>query len=259
MANALLRAGQRIKRIINKFRRPAIFQLNIEGLTASKKSSFAIYLGEYVLAKKHGGVHPILYALLPNKRCATYVCVFQLLHDKIPGLYQKAISCYFEQVAISAMEECFPGVTIGGCFFHLVHNVHKQLKQIGLQGLRNSNPDFALSAKMITVLCLVPVPHLNIYIDALSAAPINSRLKVVMQSPTPFGLGRNGCWPSPGSQLPWALPSHNHFFAMLPPERPQNGSTQILQNRSPVFSVSLLLLFSSPSLSPHSSFSLDER
>ena len=37
-------------------------------------------------------------------------------------------------------------------------------------------------------------------------APINSRLNVVVRSPTPFGLGRNGCWPSRGSQLPWALP-----------------------------------------------------
>ena len=26
-----------------------------------------------------------------------------------------------------------------------------------------------------------------------------------MRSPTPFGLGQNGSWPSRGSQLPWAL------------------------------------------------------
>ena len=36
-------------------------------------------------------------------------------------------------------------------------------------------------------------------------APINSRLIVVVRSPAPFGLGRNGCWPSRGSQLPQAL------------------------------------------------------
>ena len=29
---------------------------------------------------------------------------------------------------------------------------------------------------------------------------------MVVRSPTPFGLGRNGCWPSQGSQLPQALP-----------------------------------------------------
>ena len=37
-------------------------------------------------------------------------------------------------------------------------------------------------------------------------ASINSRLNVVERSPTPFGLGRSGCWPSRGSQLPRALP-----------------------------------------------------
>ena len=37
-------------------------------------------------------------------------------------------------------------------------------------------------------------------------APINSRPNVVVRSPTPFGLGRNGCWPARGSQLPRALP-----------------------------------------------------
>ena len=59
--------------------------------------------------------------------------------------------------------------------------------------------------------------------EVKATAPINSRLNVVVRSPAPFGLGRNGCWPSRGSQLPRALPIH--FFAMLPPERPQKGST----------------------------------
>ena len=38
MANTFFRAGRCIKRIVNTFRRPAILQLNIEGLTASKMS-----------------------------------------------------------------------------------------------------------------------------------------------------------------------------------------------------------------------------
>ena len=42
--------------------------------------------------------------------------------------------------------------------------------------------------------------------EAATPAPINSRLNVVVQSPTPFRLVRNGCWPSRGSQLPQALP-----------------------------------------------------
>ena len=65
---------------------------------------------------------------------------------------------------------------------------------------------------------------------------------MVVRSPAPFGLGRNDCWPPRGSQLPRALPIY--FFAMLPPERPQKGSTQHLQNRSPVF----IFLLSCPTL-----------
>ena len=37
-------------------------------------------------------------------------------------------------------------------------------------------------------------------------APVNSRFNVVVRSPTPFGLGQNGCWPFRGSQVPQALP-----------------------------------------------------
>ena len=43
------------------------------------------------------------------------------------------------------------------------------------------------------------------YNDVLSA-PINSRLNVVVRSPTSFGLGRNGGWPSRRFQLLLALP-----------------------------------------------------
>ena len=99
---------------------------------------------------------------------------------------------------------------------------------------------FLTSATDVKKLSAVTLsPHfLNTYIndittcspshlsDLFSPAPINSRLNVVVRSPAPFGLGRNGCWSSRGSQLPRALPIH--FFAMLPPERPQKGSTQHL-------------------------------
>ena len=55
---------------------------------------------------------------------------------------------------------------------------------------------------------------LNYWLEQNTAAPINSRLNVVVRSPTPFGLGRNGCWPSRGSQLPRALP---YIFSLCCP------------------------------------------
>ena len=38
--------------------------------------------------------------------------------------------------------------------------------------------------------------------EKITSAPINSRLNMVVGSPTPLGLGRNGCWPSRGSGAP---------------------------------------------------------
>ena len=40
---------------------------------------------------------------------------------------------------------------------------------------------------------------------------------MVVRPPTPFELGRNGCWPSRGSQLPRALPSNKPFFRRASP------------------------------------------
>ena len=78
-------------------------------------------------------------------------------------------------------------------------------------------------------------------------------------------------WCGPRPRLGWvemavglpkgpSYPGHSPTsFAMLPPERPQEGSTQHLQIWSPVFTFSSLLPYSCPFLSPHSSSSLDER
>ena len=54
----------------------------------------------------------------------------------------------------------------------------------------------------------IPTPSSSKQVsEAMSMhAPINSRLNVVVRSPTLFWLGRNGCWPSQGSQFPRALP-----------------------------------------------------
>ena len=49
---------------------------------------------------------------------------------------------------------------------------------------------------------------------------------MVVRFPTSFGVGRNGRWPSRGSQSHRELQSYNHFLAVLPSERAQKGSTQ---------------------------------
>ena len=66
--------------------------------------------------------------------------------------------------------------------------------------------------------------HLKAKTKREMAAPVNSRLNVVVQSLTPFRSDRNSCWPSRESQLPRALLHTNHFFTVLPPERLEKSS-----------------------------------
>ena len=59
--------------------------------------------------------------------------------------------------------------------------------------------------------------------------------------PDPAWIGSK--WLLAFPRVPGTLGTPLHFFAMLPPERPQKGSSQLLQNQSLVFSFSFLLPF----------------
>ena len=71
------------------------------------------------------------------------------------------------------------------------------------------------------------------------SAPINNRLNVVERSPTPSK------WLLAFPRVPGTRGTPLYISAMLPPEQQQKGSSQLLQNWSPVFS----FFFSCPSLS----------
>ena len=68
-------------------------------------------------------------------------------------------------------------------------------------------------------------------------APINSRLIVVVRSPTPFGLGRNGCWPYRGSQLLRALP---YIFSLCCPLNDRRRAAHSIYKIGRLFSLFLL-------------------
>ncbi len=121
-----------------------------------------------ILAQKLDGVIPIIYALLTNKRRATYARMFEMLNSIEPCLDPTAIVCDYEQAAISAMKEIYPHVGIKGCFFHLSQNLQRQLTAIGSTKLYNNDVEFALKTKMILALAFVPIDQLDPYFDALA-------------------------------------------------------------------------------------------
>uniref|UniRef100_A0A6P7FMX7 Uncharacterized protein LOC114331989 n=1 Tax=Diabrotica virgifera virgifera TaxID=50390 RepID=A0A6P7FMX7_DIAVI len=122
----------------------------------------SLFLQVYtVIATKYNGVHPIFYAMLPNKTRSTYTRMFELIRQIVPNLQPRAIHCDFEQAAFKAMEDCFPGVDINGCFFHLAQNMKKQVAAMGYTREYNADPQFALNCRMLTALAFVPIEHLD--------------------------------------------------------------------------------------------------
>ena len=81
--------------------------------------------------------------------------------------------------------------------------------------------------------------------ERIYSAPINSRFNVVVRSPAPIGLGRNGCWPSRGSQLPRALP---FIFSLCCPLNDHRRAAHSIFKIGRLFSL-FPFHFSCPSLS----------
>lgn len=121
-----------------------------------------------VMAERGGFVFPLLYALLPNKTEETYCKMFQAMRIFWPDLNPTSISTDFELAALNAIKLVFPQAELYGCLFHLAKNMKKKLANEGLTQLYNTDPDFALSARMIVALAFVPPASVEEALDILS-------------------------------------------------------------------------------------------
>ena len=78
-----------------------------------------------VLAEEYGGVHPVVYGLLPDKTKNTYDRFFDMLLNLRPNLNPNSVSCDYELAAFQSVSARFPNTSIDGCFFHFVKNFKK--------------------------------------------------------------------------------------------------------------------------------------
>jgi len=85
-----------------------------------------------ILGTRNGGVHPCLYALLPNKNQATYNRLLMEIKNLAPGINARSISVDFEIAIHNAFRTEFPNIEIRGCFFHLIQNMKKHVAVVGL-------------------------------------------------------------------------------------------------------------------------------
>lgn len=142
-----------------------------------------------ILAAKHGGVHPFLYALLPNKQATTYTAMIEMLKNLEPNLNPTHISCDFELASISAFKNAFATAEMHGCFFHLMKNMKKQLSNLNLSRTYNTDSNFALYARMVVSLAFVPTADLDEAIDSL-AGELPEELQPLLQWFEDYYVGR---------------------------------------------------------------------
>ncbi|XP_018493784.1 uncharacterized protein LOC108863740 [Galendromus occidentalis] len=71
---------------------------------------------------------------------------------------------------IKAFASAFPSAEVHGCLFHLVQNLKKKIRDLGLLGRYRNESSFSLSARMIVALAFVPLVHLDNAIAELAVA-----------------------------------------------------------------------------------------
>ncbi|KAL4126086.1 hypothetical protein QTP88_010315 [Uroleucon formosanum] len=92
-------------------------------------------------SKNVGGIHPVIYALIPNKG-NTYRKLFTMLINLSPGFLPHSISIDFEITAIHAIKEVFPQVNLHRCYYHLTKSFRKKMGDIGMISNYNNGANF---------------------------------------------------------------------------------------------------------------------
>ncbi|KAL3092291.1 hypothetical protein niasHT_028169 [Heterodera trifolii] len=100
-----------------------------------------------LLAKRDGWVFPICYCLLTSKCTAIYTRMLQLLLERWPNFAPQTISLDFELAMVGAVRTVLPACSVRYCFFHLVRNMKKQIRALGLTRVYNTDPIFAEKSK----------------------------------------------------------------------------------------------------------------
>ena len=67
----------------------------------------------------------------------------------------------FEYPVINAMNILYPDAHFSGCYFHLVYNIMKKLREFGLYKLYKENVTFKQFARRIRSICLLPLDYIS--------------------------------------------------------------------------------------------------
>ena len=105
-----------------------------------------------------GSAHLLVHALLPNKISKTNRALLQGVKSLDPSgnFTPELFNCDFEMTIIKEIQRAFPSISVGGCLFHLLQNIHNRVRECGLQKEYERNPTINLHVRMIVASAYLP-------------------------------------------------------------------------------------------------------
>jgi hypothetical protein len=105
-----------------------------------------------------GWVHPFVYALLPNRKMATYAKLLNVITSTVRGVNvtPEVIICDFEQAFIKAVAEVLPTTDVQGCLYHLSQSIGRNLPAAVKEKLREGDTRLELIIKQLSALAFLP-------------------------------------------------------------------------------------------------------
>ncbi|KAL8603073.1 hypothetical protein ACOMHN_015638 [Nucella lapillus] len=109
---------------------------------------------------------------MERKTVGHYRQVFQALKAAIRRvthhrLRPALVVCDFEQALHTAVDTEFPGVNVGGCYFHFNQSLWRRLQHLGLAGPYHENDRLAGVVRKIMALGYLPVALVKLNFNAL--------------------------------------------------------------------------------------------
>jgi hypothetical protein len=123
----------------------------------------------YTVHGLQDGRHVVgMYALLPDKREATYERMLRHLNGLINGAGPTSVMVDFERAAINAISRVYPAAEKKGCLFHLSQSVSRKIQETGNMQVYLQNPVFRENMRMMPALAFVPVQDVQQSFDLLA-------------------------------------------------------------------------------------------
>ncbi|XP_050406180.1 uncharacterized protein LOC126821734 [Patella vulgata] len=126
----------------------------------------------------HNKMFPLVYALLPDKKEATYVEFLRCVRDKTLALVNVNLNpghvfTDFEVSMQNAVRTVLPRSELKGCFFHFGQCIWRNAQKYGLQADFSRVPEINKIVKQAAALPLIPIQQVeDVWLHALDDAPL---------------------------------------------------------------------------------------